>query len=137
VSAARHAHALSWPRRVAQQANDPAGAADKDPAQELKKMLVQVKTKEMLFAFIKQGTAQRYTQLDLPVRPIWDMLLNYSVSEDGALHAEKYYRTATAEYAASCSAFRARQVIALARVTASAHGHAAPGHSDACRLLHA
>lgn len=80
--------------------------------------------------------AHRYTQLDMPVRPIFDMLLNYAISEDGALHAEKYYRTATAEYAASRPAFRNRQVVALARVTASAHGHAAPGHSDACRLLH-
>jgi len=77
----------------------------------------------------------RYTQLDLPVRPLWDLLLGYAISEDGALHAEKYYRTAAAEYAASRPAFRSRQLIALARVTASAHGHAAPGHTDACRLL--
>ena len=81
------------------------------------------------------AVAQRYVQLDLPVRPVWDLLLNYAISEDGALHAEKYYRTATAEYAASRPAFRSRQVVALARVTASAHGYAAPGHTDACRLL--
>ena len=81
------------------------------------------------------AVAQRYVQLDLPVRPVWDLLLNYAISEDGALHAEKYYRTATAEYAASRPAFRSRQLVALARVTASAHGHAAPGHTDACRLL--
>jgi hypothetical protein len=79
--------------------------------------------------------AQRYVQLDLPVRPVWDLLLSYAISEDGALHAEKYYRTATAEYAASRAAFRSRQLVALARVTASAYGHAAPGHADACRLL--
>lgn len=78
---------------------------------------------------------QRYLQLDLPARPVWDLLLSYAISEDGALHAEKYYRTAVAEYAASRPAFRNRQIIALARVTASAHGHAAPGHIDACRLL--
>ena len=79
--------------------------------------------------------AQRYTQLDLPVRAIWDLLLGYAISQDGALHAEKYYRTALSEYAASRPAFRNRQVIALARVTASAHGFAAPGHAEACRLL--
>jgi hypothetical protein len=79
--------------------------------------------------------AQRYVQTDLPVRPLWDLLLAYSISEDGALHAEKYYRTATSEYAAMRPAFRSRQVIAL--VTASAHGFAAPGHTDACRLLQA
>jgi hypothetical protein len=78
---------------------------------------------------------QRYLQTELPVRPVWDMLLAYAISEDGALHAEKYYRTAAAEYAGSRPAFRNRQIIALARVTASAYGHAAPGHSAACRLL--
>jgi hypothetical protein len=79
--------------------------------------------------------AQRFVQLDLPLRPVWDLLLGYAISEDGALHAEKYYRTAVAEYAASRPAFRSRQLVALARVTASAHGFSAPGHTDACRLL--
>ena len=35
----------------------------------------------------------------LPTRPLWDMLLRYATSEDGALHAEKFYRTATEEFA--------------------------------------
>ena len=30
-----------------------------------------------------------------PERPVFDLLLRYAVSEDGALHAEKYYRTVT------------------------------------------
>jgi hypothetical protein len=78
---------------------------------------------------------QRYAQSNAPVRPLWDMLLRYAVSEDGALHAEKFYRTATEEYASSRPAFRTRYLVALARVTASAHGYAAPGYADACRLL--
>jgi hypothetical protein len=77
----------------------------------------------------------RYLQSNLPVRPVWDLMLGYAISEDGALHAEKFYRTATEEYAATRPAFRGRQLIALARVTASAHGYAAPGYSGACRLL--
>ena len=81
------------------------------------------------------AVASRYMQLDLPVRPVWDLLLSYAISEDGALHAEKYYRTALSEYGDSRPAFRSRQVVALARVTASAHGYAAPGHVEACRLL--
>ena len=81
------------------------------------------------------AVASRYMQLDLPVRPVWDLLLGYAISEDGALHAEKYYRTAVSEYGASRPAFRSRQVVALARVTASAHGYPAPGHAEACRLL--
>ena len=81
------------------------------------------------------AVASRYMQLDQPVRPLWDLLLGYAISEDGSLHAEKYYRTALSEYGASRPAFRSRQVVALARVTASAHGYPAPGHAEACRLL--
>jgi len=66
---------------------------------------------------------------------LWDMFLRYAISEDGALHAEKFYRTTTEEFAAARPAFRPRYVAALARVTASAHGYAAPGHAEACRLL--
>ena len=35
----------------------------------------------------------RYGELDRPARPVFDLLLRYAVSEDGALHAEKFYRT--------------------------------------------
>ena len=52
---------------------------------------------------------------------MFDLLLKYAVSEDGALHAEKYYRTAREEFAATRPAFRWRQLVALARVTASDH----------------
>ncbi len=79
--------------------------------------------------------AQRYAESTAPVRPLWDLLLRFAVSEDGALHAEKFYRTVTEEYRSSRPVFRCRYLIALARVTASAHGYAAPGFADACRLL--
>ena len=46
--------------------------------------------------------------LDRPARPVFDMLLRYAISEDGALHAEKYYRTVTEEFAATRPAFRWR-----------------------------
>jgi hypothetical protein len=81
------------------------------------------------------AVVHRYLETSLPIRPVWDMMLGYAISEDGALHAEKLYRTATEEHAATRAAFRNRQLIALARVTASAYGYAAPGHADACRLL--
>ena len=35
----------------------------------------------------------RYGELGHPPRPVFDLLLKYAISEDGALHAEKYYRT--------------------------------------------
>jgi hypothetical protein len=77
----------------------------------------------------------RYGALGLPPRPVFDLLLRYAVSEDGALHAEKYYRTVTEEFASMRPAFRWRQLAALARVTASEHGYPAPGLADARRLL--
>lgn len=87
--------------------------------------------------------AQRYGAVAGQARPILDMLLRYAVSEDGRLHAEKYYRTVTEEFATTRPAFRWRQVVALARVTASMYGYSqqdkkegrAPGYEEACRLL--
>jgi hypothetical protein len=68
-------------------------------------------------------------------RDVFALLRGYAISEDGALHAEKYYRTVTEEFAAARPAFRWRQLVALARVTASAHGYPAPGVSQARQLL--
>jgi hypothetical protein len=81
------------------------------------------------------AVAHRYGELDLPPRPMMDLLLKYAVSEDGALHAEKYYRTVTEEFAGTRPAFRWRQIVALARVTASEFGYPAPGVQEACELL--
>jgi hypothetical protein len=77
----------------------------------------------------------RYGELDRPARPVFDLLLRYAVSEDGALHAEKYYRTVSEEFASTRNAFRWRQLIALARVTASEYGRPAPGQAEARELL--
>ncbi len=77
----------------------------------------------------------RYGELGHSVRPAMDLLLKYAISEDGALHAEKFYRTATEEFQNSRPAFRWRYLVGLARVTASCFGFPAPGHEEACRLL--
>jgi hypothetical protein len=79
----------------------------------------------------------RYGELGRSARPVFDLLLGYGISEDGALHAEKYYRTVTEEFATTRPAFRWRQLAALARVTASEYGHPAPGMEEARRLLQA
>jgi hypothetical protein len=81
------------------------------------------------------AVVHRYGELELPARPVFDLLLKYAISEDGALHAEKYYRTVREEFAAMRPAFRWRQLVALARVTASEHGFPAPGYQEACELL--
>jgi hypothetical protein len=77
----------------------------------------------------------RYGELNLSDRSLFDLLLKYAVSEDGALHAEKYYRTVSEEYASMRPAFRWRQLVALARVTASEYGFPAPGYKESRELL--
>jgi hypothetical protein len=77
----------------------------------------------------------RYVELGHAPRKLFDLFLRYATSEDGALHAEKYYRTVCEEYAATRPAFRPRQLVALARVTASEYGRPAPGYAEAKSLL--
>jgi hypothetical protein len=81
------------------------------------------------------AVVQRYGELGHPPRAVFDLLLRYAVSEDGALHAEKFYRTASEEFAAVRGAFRWRYPVALARVTASEYGRPAPGMAEARSLL--
>jgi len=76
-----------------------------------------------------------YGQLGHDPAPIFDLLLKYAISEDGALHAEKYYRTTSEEFARTRPAFRWRHAISLARVTASEYGRPAPGYAEARELL--
>ena len=77
----------------------------------------------------------RYGELGRPERPVFDMLLRYAISEDGALHAEKYYRTVSEEFAVARPAFRWNHLAGLARVTASEYGYPAPGVAEARKLL--
>lgn len=83
------------------------------------------------------AVAHAYGEAGHPVRGILDLLLSHAIASDGALHAEKYYRTVSEEFASTRPAFRWRHIVALARVTASAHGYAAPGQAEAARLLQA
>lgn len=66
---------------------------------------------------------------------IFSMLGKYAISEDGALHAEKFYNTVREEFHNGRTAFQWRQLVALARVTASEYGRPAPGYAEACKLL--
>ncbi|MBM83869.1 MAG: hypothetical protein CMJ78_25215 [Planctomycetaceae bacterium] len=76
-----------------------------------------------------------YGELEHPARPVFDLLLQFAVSQDGALHAEKYYQTVTEEFATRRTAFRWNHLVGLARVTASEFGWPAPGHEAATELL--
>ena len=84
-----------------------------------------------------------YGDRGFAVEPVFKLMLKYAVSEDGRLHGEKFYHTVREEYRTTRPAFRWRQVVALARVTASAygynredkHGFRAAGYEEACKLL--
>ncbi|MGD9854437.1 MAG: hypothetical protein AB7U20_05735 [Planctomycetaceae bacterium] len=84
-----------------------------------------------------------YGEQGYPVQPVLDSMLKFAISEDGRLHGEKFFHTVSEEYRTIRPAFRWRQIVALARVTASAygysrtdeHGDRAPGYEQACQLL--
>jgi hypothetical protein len=84
-----------------------------------------------------------YGERGYAVERVFELMLKYAISEDGRLHGEKYFHTVREEYRTTRPAFRWRQVVALARVTASSygfnrddqHGFRAAGYDDACKLL--
>jgi hypothetical protein len=63
------------------------------------------------------------------------LLLNHSIQQDGALHAEKYYHTACDDFALTRPSLRWRHLVGLGRVTASGYGYAAPGVREAEEVL--
>jgi len=79
----------------------------------------------------------RYGELGHAPRPVFDLLLGYAISEDGALHGEKFYRTASEEFQSARAAFRWRYLVGLARVTASEYGRPAAGVREARAILSA
>jgi hypothetical protein len=81
------------------------------------------------------AVVHRYGELGHPSRPVFDLMLKYAISEDGSLHAEKFFRTTSEEFANTRPAVRWRQLVALARVTASEYGRPAPGYAEARQLL--
>ncbi len=66
---------------------------------------------------------------------VFHMLREYAISQDGALHAEKYFKTTSDDFANTSKDLRWRHLVALARVTASEFGREAAGHHEACELL--
>lgn len=81
------------------------------------------------------AVVHRYGLLGHAPGPVFDLMLSYAISEDGSLHGEKYFRTASMEFAATRPTYRWRQLTALARVTASEYGRPAPGIAEARSLL--
>ena len=47
------------------------------------------------------AVSHRYAEQGHDTQPFFDLMLKYAISEDGALHAEKYFQTVTEEYAST------------------------------------
>ncbi len=77
----------------------------------------------------------RYGELGHDPKGAFDLMRRFATSEDGALHAEKYYRTCSEEFATTRPVFRWRHLVSLARVTASEYGRPAAGMAQARELL--
>lgn len=84
---------------------------------------------------LASAAAAAYAEREASPAPIFALLRQYAISEEGALHAEKFYNTVSREFAETRAAFRWRHVIGLARVTASEYGRPAPGIAIAKELL--
>ena len=83
------------------------------------------------------GIVHRYGQLTHDPANVFEVLRSYAISEDGALHGEKFFRTVTEEFRTTRPIFRWRHLIALARVTASEYGRPGAGVAEAIDLLRA
>ncbi|MFN0078061.1 MAG: hypothetical protein ACKVY0_16520 [Prosthecobacter sp.] len=78
---------------------------------------------------------QRYGDLKHDPLAAFALMRKYAISEDGALHAEKFYHTAADDFNSTRAAFRWRHLVALTRVTASEYGRPADGIAQARELL--
>jgi hypothetical protein len=81
------------------------------------------------------AVTQRYLDCKHGAGNLFGLFKRYAITEDGALHAEKYFHTVREEYHVTRPEFRDRQLVALARVTASEYGRPAAGVAQACELL--
>ncbi len=79
--------------------------------------------------------ARRYTSLGHAPADLFALCLGFAVSEDGALHAEKYFRTAQEEHAKARDPHKELYLVALTRVMASHYGFPAPGNEETRKLL--
>lgn len=81
------------------------------------------------------AVASHYAKLTHDLAPLLAILLDASVAAEGALHAEKYYRTQVEAIEGDRASFRPLHCAALARVCASQAGAVASGRSQALELL--
>lgn len=85
--------------------------------------------------FRAAAAIQAYGEQSLPEQPVFDLMRRFATTEDGALHAEKYFNTVSEEFAVTRKTYRWNQLVALARVTASEFGRSSPGYMAAKEAL--
>lgn len=121
---------LEWKPRPA--GEDLAEVTSKDPEKLLSELdgVIREENQDKACA-----VTRRYADCGHPERPLLDVLLKHAISEDGALHGEKYYLTTTSDFADTRPALRWNHLVGLARVTASEYGLKAAGYGQACELL--
>jgi len=78
---------------------------------------------------------ERYGELGRDPEALIAVLIEPALEHDGALHHEKYFHTATLEYARSRPESRWDHLVALTRVMASGHGFEAEGLAAAKSAL--
>lgn len=127
---ARAAEFLSWSPRPLDEFSEAVKTAAPDGLLAEAESAIRANQQEIASAVI-----HRYGTLGHDPAPAFALMLKYAVSEDGALHGEKYYNTVREEFDSTRPAFRWRQLVALARVTASECGRPAPGVAQARELL--
>ena len=79
--------------------------------------------------------AERYGELDRDPASLISVLIGPATLYDGALHHEKFFHTATVEFARTRPAFRFAHLVALTRVMASGYGFEAEGLELSRRVL--
>lgn len=108
------------------------GLSANDPALLLKEMDGAVRENNQSRAC---ALVQRYAALDQDSKPVFELFLRFATSEDGQLHAEKYFQTVNEEFQSLRPSARWQELIALARVTASEYGTPSPGYHLGRELL--
>ncbi|MFO0907346.1 MAG: hypothetical protein U0794_03115 [Isosphaeraceae bacterium] len=121
---------LKWTARP--RPEDVEAIRSSDPAVLLRELDAAIRANDQARAC---ALVHKYGAVGGDAEQVFPVLLTYAVSEDGALHAEKFYRTVREEFTATRPAFRWRQIVALARVTASEYGRPAPGVAEARSLM--
>jgi hypothetical protein len=127
-------HTAGQSKNVGTEAHDHDGepCTKKEPAALLTEIDARIRARDQKGACV---AARRYCELGHAPADLFALLLGFAVSEDGALHSEKYFRTAQDEHGIARPAHRGLFLVALTRVMASQYGFPAPGCEDARKLL--